>query len=740
VNPPKPPAVNRSPPPPPPPLPSAPPNPSLLPGIIFGSAIAIGGLTLAGVIVVVALFMRGNDRHGPAPPGPVLPPAAADREQAAAADMPAGPTSEEIAREEARKRKESIQAARRKLVAAGGDRAGEIRAAAEKLQEEIERLRKGSDTEPGLRIRPDEGGDPREAVQQAIAGANRADEARRLTDDAPSLLPDLDAAATELAAAVAALDAAKQQVPALAAAERQARKDAMERNQADDLANRRLATFAAFAKAASLVVELPARDGADPTAVGSVRRQKSEVDLGPFPVKDLVEPSLRLAVPEETINGVPFAAEIVPVADDRWEIRSTKGYTGLDGKPQTFAGLMVVDGLLRLEVEPKVMDKRPVAILRRCVILAEANDPQTKQPRAREIRLLKPTKVGALPVAAAAGRQEMRIPVPVGIFSKDTPPGGTTAVDLALPVSGIEVTGQWGDEKMTKRLPKEAAAPDQPGIVAWPGVSLGPIGAGVELELKVELSLPQATLVATPTLAGPNSQGIDLKNLVEFAEKRASSLPDVKKEFATRIAKCPGRDFTQARRSMAAAEGVNKWFTKPLATAAVMGLDLPGHETIQSSMNAYLQSEYRRRQDEERTKRERAVVGEIDAVEKRRQQAQQPVNPDVPVDFTDWVRRCTQSRDAAQWNQEFNARLTAWSEWFWPLFEAQWKTTEMQVTRPMQKQDLRLIEIVSMARDAEGNEYRVPLVEFDAAAPVTRGRVASDRDARGAPPLRGAGL
>ena len=738
MNPAKPPAVNRS----QPPTPPAPaPNPSLLPGIIVGSAIAIGGLALAGVIVVAVLFSRGTDRSPAAQPGPVLQPAAAERAQAAASDMPAGPTPEEIAREEDLKRKQAIEAARRTLAVAGGDRTDAIRAAAEKLQEEIASLRKGSDTEPGLRIKPDGGGDPRDATQRAIAAANRADEARRLPDDAPSLLADLEAAATELAAAVGGLDAAKQQVPALAVAERQARKNKMAEDQATQLATRQRHAFAAFAREASMVAELPARDGADALGFGSIRRAKpAEVELGPFPVQDLVEPSLRLAVPEETINGVPFAAEIAPVADDRWEIRSTQGYTSLGGKPQTFARLVVVDGLLRLEVDPQVLDKRPVAILRRCMILAEAKDPQTKQPRLREIRLVKPTKVGPLQVAAAAGPQEMRIPVPTGIFSKDTPPGAIMAMELALPGSGIEITGQWGDERVTKRLPKDAAAADQPGLVTWPGVRVSEIGNGVALELKIAVSLPEATLVATPALAGPNPKNIDLKKIAEFLGKPASSLPDVKKTFSARVGQCPGREFARARGSMAAAEGVNKWFAKPLATAAVMGLDLPGHETIQSSMNAYLQAEYKRQQDEERTKWERAVGGEIDAVEKKMQRAQGPARADVPMDFTDWVRRCTEARNAAQWNQEFNARLTAWSEWFWPLFEAHWRETEAVLNRLTPKADLRLLEIVSVARDADGKEYRVPLVEFDAASPVTREKVPSDRDAPGAAPLRGAGL
>jgi hypothetical protein len=636
-------------------------------------------------------------------------------------DMPAGPTPEEMAREEARKQKEAIGQARQKLAAAGGDRTDGIRAMAEKLQEDIDTFRKGSDAEPGLRIRPDGGGDPRDLADRAIAAANRADEVRRLPDDAPSLLADLEAAATELATAVGLLDAAKQQVPDLAAAERKARKAAMDQKTSNELASRQRDAFAAFAKEASLVRELPARDNAESVLAG--KQAKPEADLGPFPVQDLVDPSLSLAVPEETIKGVPFAAEIVPVADDRWEIRSTKGYTGLDGKPQTVAALAVVDGLLRLEVEPKLMDKRPVAILRRCVILAEAKDPQTKQSRVREIRLVKPTKVGALQVAAAAGRQSMQIPVPPGIFSKDTPPGVTTAADLALPVSGIEITGQWGgSEKMTKRLPKEAVAADQPGIVSWPGVRLSEIGNGATLELKVDVSLLGATLTATPTLVGPNAKGIDLEKIAEFFEEHVSSLPDVKKKFESRVKGCEGRKYAKAHGSPGDKARVNAWFrpTNNLQNLAVvqhMKLDFPGHGTVADSMDIFFKKTFAEELARLEEDYQRRLAAANDPKEKEKIKRG---NPGGPKDFADWYGRCETASDDA-WKSVFEVPLDSWSDWFWKEFEKHWRQQET-LARAVHGQDaeVRLLEVVSVARDAQGKEYRVPLVEFDANAPVTK--------------------
>ena len=664
-----------------------------------------------------------------------------DPKSAPPLDMPPGPTPEQIAREEALKQKQAIEAARRKLVAAGGDRTDEIRAAAEKLQEQIASFRKGTDTEPGLRLRPEGGGDPQDATGRAIAAANRADEARRLSDDAESLLPDLEAAATELAAAVGVLDAAKQQVPALAEAERKARQDAMDQKTANELASRQQNAFFAFEKEASTVVELPARDGADALGVGPIKRPKPEVGLGAFPVQDLVEPSLRLAVPEETIDGSPFAPQIVPVNGSQWEISMTRESAGLQRKPMTttFATLEVVDRELRLKVDPKLLDSRPVAILRRCVILAEAKDPKTQQPRVREIRLVKPTKVGALQVAAAAGWQEMQIPVPAGIFSKDTPPGSTTAADLALPVSGIEITGQWGgSEKMTKRLPKEAVAPDQPGIVTWPGVRVREIGNGVTLELKIDISLLDAALTATPTLAGPNSRGIDLGKIAEFFEKHASSLPDVKKKFESRVRGFDGRKYAKAHGSPGDRARVEGWFRPTnnvpnLAIVRHMNLDLPGHGTVADSMDLFFREKYaeeKARLDEDFQRRRAA------AKDDKEKEKIKPEDPKSPENFDAWRKRCEKVVSEEEWKGVFESPLDRWSDWFWNKFETHWEQ-QSAVAKAVYAQDaqVRLLEIVSVARDADGKEYRVPLVEFDAAAPVTPEKGPSDRDAPGVAPL-----
>jgi hypothetical protein len=706
----------RSPPPqssPPPPL-----NPNLFLGILIGSAITIGSLLAAGLIV----FWLSGARMVMPPPGPA--PVVVDRpEVAKAPEGPSGPTPEEMAREEERRRKEAIAEARKQLAEAwGGRTADRIRMEAERLVREVETLRKGSETEPGLKITLDGAGDPSEIAARAIAAAEQADKVVRQPEEAADFVANLEAAAKELAAAAGLLDATVKRVPEIAAAERKTRDDAM-RQQDTAAEKRRRDAFEAFKNQGSITVELPVPDLAQ-SELGS--RSNPQVDLGPFAAQDLVAPALRLAVPEEIINGVPFAAEIAAVAADRWEIRCTKGYTGLDGTPQAIATLVSSqDGMLVLNVEPKMLDKRPVAILRRCVILAEAKDPETKQPLVREIRLVKPQPVGLLAVATTGGRQEIRLPVPPGILSRDRPPGAAAA-ELKLPVSGIEVVGEWGGKKETKRLP-EQGTPDQLGIVTWQDIQVGQLGDGVMLELEMVLSLPQASLAATPVLTGPNAAGFDREKMAEFLEKWAAMLPQLERMFQKRIAACPGRDFKKATGTNAGTGAVEAWFTKAyLATPKQMALGLPGHETIQSSMDLYFRAEYQRLAEEKRVQWEREIGAEKDERKKRAKQAAGPGKPDFPNGFDDWFTRCGNAKEQ-DWPREFESRLDAWSQWFWTTFEAQWKTTEALASKMNQQADVRLLEITSIARerDDSSKEYRVPLVQFDASAPLARPEAAT---------------
>jgi hypothetical protein len=624
-------------------------------------------------------------------------------------EAPSGPTPEEMAREEEQRRKEAIAQARQQLKDAWGSRTADgIRGEAERLVREVEKLRKGTETEQGLRITLDGVGDPTEIATRAIAAAEQADKVVRQPEEAVDFVANLEAAAKELAAAAGLLEATVKRVPEIAAAERTTRDDAMRQQQDAAAEKSRRDAFEAFKKQGSITVELPVPDLAQSHLTG--KPDNPPVSLGPFAAQDLVEPSLQLAVPEDTLNGVPFAAEIVQAAADRWEIKVTNGYTGLDGQPQTIAALEVRSGMLVLEVVPQMLGKRPVAILRRCVILAGAKDPDGTLPLVREIRLVKPKSVGLLRVAAAAGKQAIEVPVP---------PDGTAA-NTKLPISGIEVVGEWGGKRETTRLP-EQGTPDQPGIVSWAGVQLGQLGDGVMLELKIDLSLPQATFAATPVLKGPNSAGFKLEKMADFLEKEAKNLPNVKETFDKRVTKCPGRDFKKAQGSSTEVEGVKAWFTKPLATAVFMKLDLPGHETIQSSMDLYLRAEYGRLTEEKRVQWERDVANEKDENQKKAKRAAGPGKPDFPNGFDDWFTRCAGAKEQ-DWPREFESRLNDWSDWFWQTFETHWKTTETLANKLNQQADVRLLEITSIARDPDdpSKEYRVPLVQFDPAAPVTR--------------------
>jgi hypothetical protein len=475
----------------------------------------------------------------------------------------------------------------------------------------------------------------------------------------------------------------------------------------------RAAAFAAFERLPA-AVNLPTGNPSDLFGVPPLSRSSRQVDLGALALKDLLGPSFRLAVPEETISGQPFDAEIVAVdqgdAGPRWEIRQLVGGAPLGEPPgpRTLATLAEQDGRAILEVERAALGSRGLAILRRCVILAAAVNPRTKQLAVREIRLVTPTRVRPLVTGIRDGTRAITVPVPAGIVSRDAI-GGRAAVNLALPVKSLELEAEWGGRPVAMRWPRAAGGLQEPGVGRWM-VTLGKLEDGAELGLTVTLSLPQATLQCVPCLMGATGKVLDLEALVGFVESRADALSRIGKKFRARVEACPLRDYQRSRGDHGRSDFVGSWFDVPLATEESMTIGLPGHETVRSSLDLYLQEEYARLKQQLAEDWSNKLAAMPDGNAKTKAEYFGAPLPEVPKDFASWQNQWRGARES-EWEAMFRARLTAWSEWFWRKFEARWGRDQAGVREALEKTvELRILEIRSIARDAPGAEYRVPLV------------------------------
>ena len=485
--------------------------------------------------------------------------------------------------------------------------------------------------------------------------------------------------------------------------------------------DRRAEAFAAFERLPA-AVDLPTGSVAGPLGVVPLGTRSRVVDLGPVPLKDLVGPSFRLAVPEETIDGRPFQADIVPLdqaeAGPRWEIRQliVRAVPGEPAGPRTLATLAERDGRAILEVERAHLASRGLAILRRCVILAEALNPTTRQLATREIRLVTPAKVGPLVVGAREGPKQMTIPVPAGIASRDAI-GREGDVGLALPVSGMELEAVWDGQPVSMRWTRAAGPPHGPGVGRWT-VPLGRFEDGAELSLTVTLSLPRATLESVPSLMGPPGRAFDQAALAKLLDEESDLLAGVEKKFRARIAACPLRDYDRSSGQDGPSGLVRSWLDAPLATEQVMVVGLPGHETARSSMDLYLREEYARLREELAEEWRKKLAAMPDGNDRSKTVYFGASLPQAPEDFATWQKQWRGARES-EWESMFVVRLDAWSEWFWRHFKARWGRNQATVQKALERTvELRVVGITSIARDALGTEYRVPLiVSLPAAAP-----------------------
>jgi hypothetical protein len=462
------------------------------------------------------------------------------------------------------------------------------------------------------------------------------------------------------------------------------------------------------------VVDLPAGDPKDPFAVVGIDRRSRQVDLGQLRLEDLAAVSFRLAVPEETTAGQPFQAEIVAVdqADGgyRWEIRQVNGRSplGVAAGPERLATLADHDGRLILEVERACLGSRSLAILRRCVILAEALDPTTRRLAVREIRLVTPTKVRPLVSDAEDGLRTLILPVPAGIGSRDVV-GDHAAVNLALPVNGVELEAEWGGQPVSMRWPRQAADSAGPGVGQWT-IAVAQLGHGAEVGMTVTISLAHATLECKPVLMEEPGKGFSEEAWAEFQERRSRTIAAIEKKFRARVAACPLRDRRRAGGRAGPADLVANWFDAPLATEQAMVVGMPGHETARNSLDIYLKEEYERIKQELEAAWQKRVAAMPDAKTRDTTEYFGPPLPDVPRDFAAWQARWAGVKEA-EWEALFTARLDAWSDWFWRRFQARWNQGQAAAGQALSKPaELRIVRITSIARDAAGIQYPVPLV------------------------------
>jgi len=472
--------------------------------------------------------------------------------------------------------------------------------------------------------------------------------------------------------------------------------------------------FAAF-ESLPVIVELPTADAADPVLADLLgpREWHPEVALGPFFPENLVDLKFRLAVPPETLAGRPFEAEIAAggeaLGDRCWEIRQSGEPgppTGLREPDSRIASLAVRDGVLVLQIDRDQFGRRSLSILRRCVILISARNPADRQISERELRLVKPVQIAPLKVDIFGPGEAVAIPVPGGIASRDVIEDRST--DVALPVRGVEIEAEWCGRHVIMRLPENAT--ERPGVGVWDVLVATPT-EGLKLPIRVTLSLPQATLGYVPRPAAGRQEPIDPDRMARLRENGPEPLAAIEKAFRLRVQQCPGRRYGRGPAAAGPNNLVGAWFYAPFATEEVMTIALPGHDTVRTSMDLYLREEHARAVQKVRERWEGMVAEMRDDAVRRKEEYLGPNGPKgVPPDFAAWQADCKMAPEA-DWDACFNARMDGWADWFWPLFQAEWRRQVAEIREAdSEAPELRILGITSIAYDDRRNERRVPLV------------------------------
>jgi len=345
-------AINNTPP---------PPDPSLLPAVLAGSAIALTGLVAAGVIVFA---FRGGNPVGP--PAEGEPPAGAFTVKDAELDLP-------------------VEAG----VPRGTDQAGQMDVPAPEPVAEVRRQPPGPRSEPpGDKPARSE---PADRDFTAAAGKVAAAEAARANVPLPPLAPPPLASPAPGAAA----DPSPQ-----------------------------VAGDPALAEAVAVVTKLPfAIDLLPPAAIlegGLGRPSSGSIDLGPCSPEAAACLEITLAQPAQQDREAEVALQVVAAepAEEGWRIRRIE--TGIDGEAvsRDVATLAIEEGRMQLTGSGS-LPPDAARTLARSVLLVRAGGGAWKP-----VRLVMPTSVEPLSFTALGEeRAKMELPLPGPFASQGIPPG-----------------------------------------------------------------------------------------------------------------------------------------------------------------------------------------------------------------------------------------------------------------------------------------------------------------------------
>jgi hypothetical protein len=647
--------------------------------------LAIGGVACVLLLAAVAYVQRERlvafVSNKPSPPPPI-------ESDAAPPTVPIRPAIDD-GKTKDWERQKAIDEARNRLTAGINGRTHDvIREDAEKLEQEIERLRR----DEGLDIKADP--DPLDRVALVVNVCSRVqDLLEKPTGELKTA--ELGQAFEELAAQDDAFRKLWKEIDKVAADERAKKQQLADMAKQKTIEADRQKAFEDFTRLVP-VVELPTPSGGVDIGDRPTTTGPAAIDFGRFAAADLVDPRFRLAVPRDTINGKPFVATITVAeseagSEPKWVIQYQPQDVSIDGKtqkPRRLATLVARANRLVLEVpKSNELAQRPFALLRRSVILAEARDPAggDAAPIVKEIRLVKPVTVGPLTIDPFGERQSFTIATPPAIQSHDTPPGQDRPIPYVFPVAGIEIKADLMGTRVDMQLPRDAKEGTDPGIGEWQLTlaALHPEAEMLSLAMDVTMTVRLATLTVTPKLVGKKANLVTLEMVRRnFIDKPEKALLTVLAAFDRRVRDCPGHDFGKAQTAKGA-EIIKNWLAGPLATVQSMCMTLPGHETIAASFDLYVKERHAE-------------------------------DPTTPVDGAAWLESLKGIKDADTWNTHFSGPLNRWAAWFRLKFQPEWQEYAKGVAGALKtSHEVRIEAITSLAYDEAGKEYKVPLVVFD---------------------------
>lgn len=521
-------------------------------------------------------------------------------------------------------------------------------------------------------------------------------------DELNEKIAALTAATEGLTAAVTGLDGLQAKV-----------RDLEEALQAKRTQTKREQAFAEFTEL-STAVSLPA-----------VNKQE-EIDLGSFPIADLIDPKVRLAVPRDLDAGDSIEIVEAPAGPPAaWEIRFQPGYVDVDGnaaQPQVLASLSASNG--RLLLSPADIESRLSSLLRRCVLLVEAKSPKSPESSAvlQEIRLLKPMPVGPIVIDPFQTSQRIfDLPAPAGIPHRiESPRGSGSTIRVKLPLQSVRFEAVLHreekvlGEEIASSFGENAAEAGREGIATlerelfhfhselYPALDLMVVA-------HIQLNLAHSTLTVHTELKGRDKASFDMRTVREVFVtnpdkefKRLDTLHKKKVDYITAF---------KADYALRHTDKIMSWFKEGNILSSGSMKPMEDHDTRLKSFELFLKEQY-----------DLAKSNEDQKPEKDRM----PVN--IPITFENFRIRCFNAagacspKDDTPWQTEFVDRIKAWDDWFWPRFEHHWhEHLRMFRGAAGERYEFRVSSIASLAFDTNGTVYEVPLVVPDDSAPPVDG-------------------